>query len=389
MTLVREDGFRVYHPLSASDPPGATRRATYGQPVAESLLHRLDHPAPSTGLMQASPRANARHLLAYGTVVHLHEVFAAGVGSGRVTEAALLLLDRDHVKAVNDTLGHHIGDRLLAEVGQRLRDASTAQAPLVARLGGDEFAILPEGRNGMTAAQPLAAVIVETLHRPFAIEGLQVSVGASIGVAYCPTDGEDSHALVRAADVAMYRAKRQALGIVVDDRRFDHYSTERLAFGSERVEALEQAQTRLHDQPKVAIAAGAVTGFEALVRWQHPRHGLFDPDAFLDRVEMSAVIHPLTEAVIETAVADKRRLARLGFDQPVAIKRSARNLVDTRCQGATVRQTRRGAGIGRVAPPSNSPQGPGLIAPRLCSRRDRSAATLAGSTPPYDVTRSL
>lgn len=273
--------------------------------------------------------------------LHLHEVFAAGVGSGRVTEAALLLLDLDHFKAVNDTLGHHIGDRLLSDVGQRLRDASAPQGPLVARLGGDEFAILLQGQNGVVAAQPLAAVIVEALRRPFAIEGLQVSVGASIGVAYCPTDGEDSHALLRAADVAMYRAKRQALGIVVYDRRFDHYSKERLAFGSELVEALEQAQIRLHYQPKVAIATGAVTGFEALVRWQHPRHGLLYPDAFLDRVEMSEVIHPLTEAVIETAVADKRRLARLGFDQPVAINLSARNLVDTRCLDTLIRSIER------------------------------------------------
>jgi len=150
-------------------------------------------------------------------------------------------------------------------------------------------------------------------------------------VAYYPEHGDSSHALLRAADVAMYRAKKLTAGVVVYDRSFDDYSPDRLALAGELVQAVQRGELVLHYQPKCDIASGRVTGFEALARWQNPRLGLLHPGDFIHLVEMTEVIHPFTNAVMDRALADKRRLHDLGYTQPVAINLSARNLMDALC----------------------------------------------------------
>jgi diguanylate cyclase (GGDEF)-like protein/PAS domain S-box-containing protein len=247
------------------------------------------------------------------------------------THVALLLLDLDRFKEINDTLGHQIGDRVLSKVGARLQQFCSEYGALTARLGGDEFAITLLHDETTASAIKLANDLVNALHQPFEIEGIELSLGASVGVAFYPEHGSNSHALLRAADVAMYHAKKRAAGIIVYDNDFDDYSTERLTLANELVQAVNQQQLVLHYQPKIELANNEVIGFEALVRWQHPRLGLLYPDSFIHLAEMSEVIHPFTRAVIELAIEDKQRLHALGYMQPVAINLSAINLSDTRC----------------------------------------------------------
>jgi diguanylate cyclase (GGDEF)-like protein len=273
--------------------------------------------------------------------VELHDSIAAFIAEAAETgrEAALLLLDLDRFKEVNDTLGHHFGDLILAAIGPRLAQACADNGALAARLGGDEFAIFLSSADASEwvpdlapdSAPDLARHLLEVVSRPSLAEGIEIRTSASIGIAYYPRDGDDSHALLRAADVAMYRAKTLALGVVEYDRGFDNYSTERLALANELAVAIQQGQLVLHYQPKLTIASGWITGLEALVRWQHPRLGLLYPDRFIDLVEMSELIHPFTKAVIDQAVADRERLTVLGHRQSVAINLSARNLNGTGC----------------------------------------------------------
>jgi len=258
----------------------------------------------------------------------LHEEFADRVGRTPDGKTALLLLDLDRFKEINDTLGHHVGDHLLTHIGPRLQEALTDHPALICRLGGDEFSLLLTGLADQTDAVALAKRVTEALRRPFMVEGMALQLGVSIGVAYYPEHGENSHALLRAADVAMYQAKKLAMGVVVYDRGFDDYSPDRLALAGELAQAVRNGELVLHYQPKLDIASGQVTGFEALVRWLNPRLGILYPDTFLHLVEMNEVIHPFTRAVMDMALADKRRLHDLGYTQPVAINLSVRNLVD-------------------------------------------------------------
>jgi diguanylate cyclase (GGDEF)-like protein/PAS domain S-box-containing protein len=263
----------------------------------------------------------------------LHEAFDAFVKAS--TEAHrhvhLLLLDLDRFKEINDTLGHHFGDEVLCTLGKRMEVVFTENRSRVFRLGGDEFAVLHGAEQLSETASAQGQTYVEALREPCTINGVQLSVGASVGVACYPQHGRDSHELLRAADVAMYRAKRLSLGVMVYDRQFDSYSTERLSLANELAQAVRQRQLLLHYQPKIDIASGQVVGFEALVRWRHPTRGLLFPDSFIDLVEMSELIHSFTQEVIAIAVQDKQYLCTLGYGQSVAVNLSARNLFNRSC----------------------------------------------------------
>lgn len=247
---------------------------------------------------------------------------------------ALLLLDLDRFKEINDTLGHHVGDDVLKQIGPRLQNQCENTECAIVRLGGDEFALLVRTEQAETSIMAKAHGIAQSLCQPFLANGLQVSVGASLGVALYPEHGKDSHELLRAADVAMYRAKKLSLGALMYDRSFDEHSTQRLAYAHELSRAALEDQLVLHYQPKIDLVSGATTGFEALVRWQHPDQGLLFPDSFIDLVEMSEVLHSFTRAVINIAVKDKKQLNAMGYRQPVAINLSARNLIDASCYEA-------------------------------------------------------
>ena len=242
----------------------------------------------------------------------------------------LMLLDLDRFKDINDTLGHQIGDKVLTKIGERLEQTCCKYNALTSRLGGDEFAITLHIEESADTSITLAEKILHALHQPFLVEGIELSLGVSIGVAYYPEHGLNSHALLRAADVAMYHAKARSAGLMIYDSEFDNYSTERLTLANELGQAVNQQQLVMHYQPKIHIASGRVIGFEALVRWQHPRLGLLYPNDFIHLAEMSEIIHPFTRTVIELATQDKQRLHELGYTQAVAINLSAINLGDTR-----------------------------------------------------------
>jgi diguanylate cyclase (GGDEF)-like protein len=241
--------------------------------------------------------------------------------------AALLLIDLDRFKEVNDTLGHEQGDHLLIEVAHRLREV-LRRRDLLARLGGDEFAVLAtlphRGALGEVATRVHAA-----LARPFVVAGVAVELGGSIGIALQPDHGDDVSMLLRRADVAMYQAKRAGTGIETYDPGRDPYSAERLQLLSELRHGIDHDELVLHFQPKVALATQRVVGVEALVRWQHPERGLLGPGDFLAIAERTGLIADVTRWVLDAAVRQCAEWRERGTDLPVAINLAAANIVDT------------------------------------------------------------
>jgi diguanylate cyclase (GGDEF)-like protein len=239
---------------------------------------------------------------------------------------SLLMLDLDRFKEVNDTLGHHIGDRLLHQVGQRmtmvLREADTA-----ARFGGDEFAVILPGTN-VSGATIAARKLLTAIERPFVIEGFDLDVRASIGIALANGQGTTANDMLRQADVAMFLAKDANSGYAIYTPEFDHHSPQRLALVSDLRQAIERRQLSLHYQPKVDLRTGHVFGTEALVRWQHPAHGLILPNRFIGLAEQIGFINPLTFFVLEQALTQCRRWRQAGQDVTVAVNLSAGSLQD-------------------------------------------------------------
>ena len=240
---------------------------------------------------------------------------------------ALLVMDLDQFKEVNDTLGHPMGDHLLVEVGSRLatvlRDCDT-----VARLGGDEFAVLLTTDATTSGAQRVAQRIRDELGRPFDLGGVAVQAASSIGIVLSPDHGEDAGTLTQRADIAMYNAKRSGRGWAFYSPEDDRTSVRRLAFVSELRRALERDELVMHYQPQIDLATGHVVGVEALVRWHHPDHGLLLPAEFIQLAEVSGIIQPLTRWVVRTAVAQAARLQEAGHSLVVGANVSGRNLYD-------------------------------------------------------------
>ena len=249
---------------------------------------------------------------------------------GRIEEAkgqtALLMLDLNRFKEVNDTFGHQSGDLLLDQVGQRLREIA-GSGTTVARLGGDEFAVFIPGASE-TDAELLASDIGGAIERPFLIEGCPLHVEASIGIALSPQHGTDPLTLFRHADVAMYTAKRGHKGHAIYDAQLDQYSPRRLALLAELREAIANDGLRLYYQPKAELKTGRVKSVEALVRWQHPTQGFIPPDQFIPLAEQTGLIEPLTQWVLETAMQQCRDWLESGIELGVAVNLSTWNLRD-------------------------------------------------------------
>jgi diguanylate cyclase (GGDEF)-like protein len=266
---------------------------------------------------------------------------ASAVGSGQV---ALLMLDLDRFKEVNDALGHVAGDQLLAQVAPRLAATvaeHAGEAGMVGRLGGDEFAVLlrgpgvgdhPAGRGDsplmIETAFAVASAITRGLAEPFALDSVTLHVATSIGIAMSPSHATDRDGLVRAADVAMYEAKSTGTGTAIYDAGRDINSIVRLQTADHLRVALEEGQLRVHFQPQVDLKNRNVTGFEALVRWQHPSRGLLAPDVFLPLAERTGMMRGLTMVVLDLALTEASRWWQSGLRAPVSVNLSASNLMD-------------------------------------------------------------
>jgi diguanylate cyclase (GGDEF)-like protein len=259
----------------------------------------------------------------------LHDRIAQAIRQAdrELVPAGLLLLDLDHFKEVNDTLGHHYGDQLLVQVGQRLQ-AALREVDSVARLGGDEFAVLLSRVETAEGAVAVARKLQAALQEPFMLEDLALEVEASIGVAIYPDHGSDPDELLQHADIAMYVAKQTHAGFVLFDPTLDQHSPRKLALLAELRRAIDQQQLVLHYQPKIDAHSGQVLGVEALVRWQHPEHGLIPPGEFIPLAERTGLIGPLTHYVLDAALRQCRDWRRAGHELAVAVNVSARSLLD-------------------------------------------------------------
>jgi diguanylate cyclase (GGDEF)-like protein len=238
---------------------------------------------------------------------------------------ALLMLDLDRFKEVNNTLGHQAGDLLLKQVGPRLRTVLRS-VDTVARLGGDEFAVLLPTKTSAEKAAGVARKIMKALEEPFIVGDLQVDVEASIGIAAFPEHGTDVETLIKRADAAMYMAKETRCGYNIYSPKEDKSSTERLMLVGELRRAIVEDQLFLLYQPKLDLRSGRVIGAEALVRWQHPRHGVLPPDTFIPLAEHTGLITPLTECVLQKALRQCRVWRQAGVELHVAVNLSRRNL---------------------------------------------------------------
>jgi diguanylate cyclase (GGDEF)-like protein len=243
------------------------------------------------------------------------------------TRSAVMVIDLDRFKEVNDTLGHHTGDLLLREAAGRLTEA-LRDSDVLARLGGDEFAVLLPTLAEIETATAVAERIRAALEQPFELQDITVHVGASVGIALAPDHGDSADELLQRADVAMYLAKDSSASYQIYDAATDPYSASRLGMVAELRRALDERELELHFQPKASLASGAVDGVEALVRWNHPVRGQIPPNDFIPLAERTGLITRLTVYVLDAALRQCAEWADMGIDIAVAVNLSARNVAD-------------------------------------------------------------
>jgi diguanylate cyclase (GGDEF)-like protein len=242
-------------------------------------------------------------------------------------EVAVLLMDLDRFKEINDTLGHHCGDLLLQELGSRLKTA-LRESDTVARLGGDEFGILLPSIPDRRVINEIVERIRTAVEEPFNLQGLPLAIETSIGVSIYPDHADDVDTLMQRADVAMYQAKSKNSLFEVYDEQQDEYDPRRLTLVGELRRALDEEELVVFYQPKAVLGNGDVDGVEALVRWQHPERGLLPPDEFIPLAEHTGLIGPLTMYVLDRAMAQCREWRDSGMNINVAVNMAMRNLLD-------------------------------------------------------------
>jgi len=240
---------------------------------------------------------------------------------------AVLLVDLDGFKEINSTLGHLTGDGVLRETARRLQ-AALGTSTLLARLGGDEYAVLCPHSEGVAGALRSAATIQAALEPPMLVGDTTLNVEANIGIAVIEDRREHIDQLLQRADAALARAKAQHGRIEVYDAERDRFDASKLLLLGQVREAIERDEFELHYQPKVDLQAGRVCGMEALLRWRHPERGLLMPSEFVTVIERTALIGPLTAALIDKALGQMARWREHGLELNVAVNLSARNLVD-------------------------------------------------------------
>jgi diguanylate cyclase (GGDEF)-like protein len=251
-----------------------------------------------------------------------------GIGQAKAQgqSLAILVMDLDRFKFVNDSLGHGVGDHVLRQVGMRLHTL-LGSAGCVARLGGDEFALLVPGLSHPQVIE-LAQSIIAALEQPILFQDQPLDVGASIGIAYFPEHATDAQTLLRNADIAMYVAKRSKIGYTVYDPEFDTSQQQHLSLLGELRHAVEHGELRLYYQPKVSLASSTVHAAEALIRWVHPTKGLVPPALFIPFAEHTGYIKVLTRWVLQESIRQCGVWRRDGLQLQVSVNISARDLMN-------------------------------------------------------------
>ena len=276
----------------------------------------------------------AEHLARHDSLTELpnRRWFLESVGvalkNPNLSAGGLLLVDLNGFKEVNDTLGHHHGDLVLQEVGPRLRAAFRSE-DLVARLGGDEFAVFMPGADS-DAAQAAVQRLQDALHKPVDVDGIDIELDASIGLAWYPDHGGDVDTLLQRADVAMYRAKASHHPLVTYRAEDDYHSPERLVIAADLRRALAADQLVLHYQPQVELGHGRPVAAEGLVRWHHPQRGLLGPPEFIEVAERTGLIKDLTYRVLDLGLNDLRLWNDDGRQLSLSLNVSVRSLLDRR-----------------------------------------------------------
>ena len=278
---------------------------------------RNDHQARHDSLTELPNRRMFREELDRD-VIHAREGGAS---------LAVMLMDLDRFKEINDSLGHHQGDIVLREVADRLRRRLRGN-DLVARLGGDEFAVILRDAPDEATVREIAAQIHNVLEQPVTVGEMNLVVDASVGVALAPQHGTDADVLIQRADMAMYAAKSSRTGFEIYDAELDETSAERLTLTSDLRRAFANGELVVHYQPKANLD-GKVVGVEALVRWLHPTLGLIPPDRFVPLAEHSGLIRPLTMEVLRHSLAQLRAWTEQGLDLTIAVNLSPQHLLDT------------------------------------------------------------
>jgi len=240
---------------------------------------------------------------------------------------AVLMIDLDRFKEINDSLGHHVGDDVLRQIGPRLSTVVRGM-DTVARLGGDEFGLLISPLDSPSTAVHVAERVREVLRQPFELESMSLRVDASIGIALAPDHGTEPGALLQKADFAMYAAKRERQPWQIYSSEHASNTRERLELMEDLRDALQRAEFVVHYQPKFDLFSGMVTAVEALARWQHPKRGILQPAAFLELVEESGLMGEFTMAVLDQALIQQARWVDDGYDLDVAVNLSPANLRD-------------------------------------------------------------
>lgn len=263
-----------------------------------------------------------RELFRERSIPALHQAQRTG------QKLAIMMIDLDHFKNINDTLGHQVGDELIIEVARRIDEAKPVGAT-VARLGGDEFAVLLPDVPDQSVAEDVATYLLSVLSKSFAAGGVRLAVQGSIGISIAPDHGDDVHTLMKCADIALYEAKRERARYFAYRPEDDVVNTpQRLSLVAELLSAVDEGQLFLEYQPKLDLASGRIVGVEALVRWNHPTRGIMRPDDFIPLAESTGLISPITWFVVDRSLRQVREWNARGIDMSMAINLSVRHLTD-------------------------------------------------------------
>ncbi|MFL6245750.1 MAG: EAL domain-containing protein [Thermoanaerobaculia bacterium] len=336
----------VSRPLQVlADGAGRIERGDYVSPIVVKQQDEIGHLATAFNAMQAAIAAREDQIMFQATHDALtglpnrarflgrisHAIAAskrlAAKGNGAGPAVGMIVMDVDRFKDVNDTLGHHFGDQLLIEIGRRL-EQTVGTVDRVARFGGDEFAVKFTTADSREATD-IAARVSTAFDAPFVLGDISIDVNASLGIAVYPDHADDADTLMKRADIAMYEAKKNQSGMAVYEAGRDENSLRRLSLMMELRQAIAGDELELYYQPKIDLATGHVVHAEALVRWNHPRHGVMRPDEFIPLAEQSGKIGLITKWAIRKAIAQCAAWRRDGIDLTVAVNLSALDLFDS------------------------------------------------------------